>query len=62
MPKAVALGIKLFGRFFFKSYPFEEAFLRDYARQLRAWLEHYPREQLHVVLSERLFNFFRANI
>ena len=27
----------------------------EYARQLRAWLEHYPREQLHMVLSERLF-------
>jgi 2,4-dienoyl-CoA reductase-like NADH-dependent reductase (Old Yellow Enzyme family) len=35
MPKAVALGMKLFGRFFLKSYPFEEAYLRDYARQLR---------------------------
>ncbi len=36
MPKAVALGIKLFGRFFLKAYPFEEAYLRTYARQLRA--------------------------
>ena len=35
MPKAVALGIRLFGRFFLKSYPFEEAFFRDYARQFR---------------------------
>ena len=39
MPKAVAIGVKLFGRFFFKSYPFEEAYLRDYARQLRASCE-----------------------
>ena len=36
MPKAVALGVKLFGRFFFKNYPFEEAYLWRYARQLRA--------------------------
>ena len=39
MPKAVALGIKLFGRFFFKAYPFEEAYFRSYARQFRAALE-----------------------
>lgn len=38
MPKAVALGLKLFGRFFFKSYPFEEAYFRSYARQFRAAL------------------------
>ena len=36
MPKAVALGLKLFGRFFFKAYPFEEAYFRSYARQFRA--------------------------
>lgn len=36
MPKAVAFGMKLFGRFFLKSYPFEEAYLRSFARQLRA--------------------------
>jgi 2,4-dienoyl-CoA reductase-like NADH-dependent reductase (Old Yellow Enzyme family) len=36
MPKAVAFGMTLFGRFFLRSYPFEEAYLRDYARQLRA--------------------------
>ena len=36
MPRAVALGLKLFGRFFFKSYPFEEAYFRPYARQFRA--------------------------
>ncbi|MEZ4353423.1 MAG: NADH:flavin oxidoreductase [Myxococcota bacterium] len=35
MPKAVALGLKLFGRFFFKAYPFEEAYFRSYARQFR---------------------------
>ncbi len=39
MPRAVALGLKLFGRFFFKSYPFEEAYFRAYARQFRAALE-----------------------
>jgi 2,4-dienoyl-CoA reductase-like NADH-dependent reductase (Old Yellow Enzyme family) len=39
MPKAVALGIKLFGRFFFKEYPFEEAYFRSYARQFRAALD-----------------------
>jgi 2,4-dienoyl-CoA reductase-like NADH-dependent reductase (Old Yellow Enzyme family) len=38
MPKAVALGVKLFGRFFFRSYAFEEAFLRPHARQFRAAL------------------------
>jgi 2,4-dienoyl-CoA reductase-like NADH-dependent reductase (Old Yellow Enzyme family) len=38
MPKAVALGMRLFGRFFLKAYPFEEAFFRDYARQFRAAL------------------------
>lgn len=39
MPRAVALGLKLFGRFFFKAYPFEEGFLRNYARQFRAALD-----------------------
>ncbi len=39
MPKAVAFGLKLFGRFFFKAYPFEEAYFRDYARQFRAALD-----------------------
>ena len=39
MPKAVALGIKVFGRFFFKAYPFEEAYFRSYARQFRAALD-----------------------
>lgn len=39
MPRAVALGIKLFGRFFFKSYPFEEGYFRSYARQYRAALD-----------------------
>ncbi|HIG68413.1 MAG TPA: NADH:flavin oxidoreductase [Myxococcales bacterium] len=39
MPKAVAIGLKLFGRFFFKSYPFEEAYFRSYARQFRAALD-----------------------
>jgi 2,4-dienoyl-CoA reductase-like NADH-dependent reductase (Old Yellow Enzyme family) len=38
MPKAVALGMRLFGGFFLKSYPFEEAFFRSYARQFRAAL------------------------
>ncbi|MFK7895750.1 MAG: NADH:flavin oxidoreductase [Myxococcota bacterium] len=35
MPRAVAFGLKLFGRFVFKTYPFEEAFFRSYARQFR---------------------------
>lgn len=35
MPRAVALGLRLFGRFFFKSYPFEEAYFLSYARQFR---------------------------
>jgi 2,4-dienoyl-CoA reductase-like NADH-dependent reductase (Old Yellow Enzyme family) len=39
MPKAVALGMRLFGRLFLKEYPFEEGFFRDYARQFRAALE-----------------------
>ena len=39
MPRAVALGLKLFGRFFFKAYPFEEAYFRAYARQFRAALD-----------------------
>jgi len=39
MPRAVALGVKLFGRFFFKEYPFEEAYFRAYARQFRAALD-----------------------
>ncbi len=39
MPKAVALGAKLFGRFFLKTYPFEEGYLRTHARQLRAAIE-----------------------
>jgi len=38
MPKAVALGVRLFGGLFLKSYPFEEAFFRGYARQFRAAL------------------------
>jgi 2,4-dienoyl-CoA reductase-like NADH-dependent reductase (Old Yellow Enzyme family) len=38
MPKAVALGVRLFGRLFFRSYPFEEGFFRSYARQFRAAL------------------------
>ncbi|MEZ4334393.1 MAG: NADH:flavin oxidoreductase [Myxococcota bacterium] len=41
MPRAVALGLKLFGRFFFRSYPFEEAYFRRHARQFRAAL-HMP--------------------
>jgi 2,4-dienoyl-CoA reductase-like NADH-dependent reductase (Old Yellow Enzyme family) len=41
MPRAVALGLKLFGRFFFRAYPFEEAYFRPYARQFRAAL-HMP--------------------
>lgn len=36
MPKAVAFGMKLFGGFFLKSYPFEEAYLRPFSRQLRS--------------------------
>lgn len=36
MPKAVALGVRVFGRFFLKSYPFEEGYLRKQALQLRA--------------------------
>ena len=39
MPRAVAFGLKLFGRFFFRAYPFEEGYLRSYARQFRAALE-----------------------
>ena len=39
MPKAAALGMKLFGRFFLKSYPFEEAYLRKQALQVRAALD-----------------------
>ncbi|MCA9510210.1 MAG: NADH:flavin oxidoreductase [Myxococcales bacterium] len=39
MPKAVGLGLKLFGRYFFKTYPFEEAYFRSYARQFRAALD-----------------------
>jgi 2,4-dienoyl-CoA reductase-like NADH-dependent reductase (Old Yellow Enzyme family) len=39
MPKAVALGMRLFGGLFLKPYPFEEAYFRPYARQFRAALE-----------------------
>ena len=39
MPRAVALGLKLFGRFFFKDYPFEEGYFRSYARQFREALD-----------------------
>jgi 2,4-dienoyl-CoA reductase-like NADH-dependent reductase (Old Yellow Enzyme family) len=39
MPKAVGLGLKLFGRFIFKTYPFEEAYFLRFARQFRAALE-----------------------
>lgn len=39
MPRAVAFGLKLFGRFFFRAYPFEEGYLRSYVRQFRAALE-----------------------
>lgn len=39
MPKFMALGIKLFGRFVFKEYPFEEAYFRPYARQFREALD-----------------------
>jgi len=35
MPKAVGLGLKLFGRFVFKEYPFEEAYFLRFARQFR---------------------------
>lgn len=35
MPRAVAIGIRLFGRFFFKSYPFEEGYLRENALRIR---------------------------
>lgn len=34
MPRAVRLGVKLFGRFFFKAYPYRPAYLRDLSRQL----------------------------
>jgi 2,4-dienoyl-CoA reductase-like NADH-dependent reductase (Old Yellow Enzyme family) len=39
MPKVVAIGLKLFGRFVFKDYPFEEAYFRPYARQFREALD-----------------------
>ena len=32
-------GLSLFGRFFFKAYPFEEGYFRAYARQFRAALD-----------------------
>lgn len=35
MPRAVALGLRLLGRFFFKTYPFEEGYFLSYARQFR---------------------------
>ncbi len=38
MPRAVGLGLRLFGRFFFRTYPFEEAYFRAHARQFRAAL------------------------
>jgi 2,4-dienoyl-CoA reductase-like NADH-dependent reductase (Old Yellow Enzyme family) len=38
MPRAVALGLRLFGRFFFRAYPFEDAYFRSHARQFRAAL------------------------
>lgn len=39
MPKAVGLGLKLFGRFVFKEYPFEEAYFLRFARQFRQALD-----------------------
>ncbi len=39
MPKAVALGMKLFGRFFLKTYPYEDGYLRKQALQVRAALD-----------------------
>lgn len=35
MPRAVALGLRLLGRFFFKTYPFEEGYFLSHARQFR---------------------------
>ncbi|NQZ97555.1 MAG: NADH:flavin oxidoreductase [Myxococcales bacterium] len=35
MPSAVKWGLRLFGRFFFRTYPFEEAYFLPYARQFR---------------------------
>ncbi|MFP6628615.1 MAG: NADH:flavin oxidoreductase [Myxococcota bacterium] len=35
MPSAVKWGLRLFGRFFFRAYPFEEAYFLAYARQFR---------------------------
>ena len=39
MPRAVGLGLRLFGRFLFKEYPFEEAYFLRFARQFRAALD-----------------------
>jgi 2,4-dienoyl-CoA reductase-like NADH-dependent reductase (Old Yellow Enzyme family) len=39
MPQPVRLGVKVFGRRFFKEYPFEEAYFLPYARQFRSALD-----------------------
>ena len=36
MPQPTKLGVKLVGRHFLKSYPYEDAYLLEYARQVRA--------------------------
>jgi 2,4-dienoyl-CoA reductase-like NADH-dependent reductase (Old Yellow Enzyme family) len=38
MPSAVKWGLRLFGSYFFRSYPFEEAYFLPYARQFRVAL------------------------
>ncbi len=37
-PQPLRLGVRLFGNRFFRTYPFEEAYFSDYARQFRAAL------------------------
>jgi 2,4-dienoyl-CoA reductase-like NADH-dependent reductase (Old Yellow Enzyme family) len=39
LPPAIRLGFKLIGRRYFRSYPFEEAYFLQYARQFRAALD-----------------------
>lgn len=38
-PSYIALGMRAFGHRFFRTYPFEEAYFLDYARQFRAALD-----------------------
>jgi 4,4'-dithiodibutanoate disulfide reductase len=39
MPRVIGLGVRVFGRRFFRAYPFEEAYFLSYARRFREALD-----------------------